>query len=306
MSSSGAAWLTEALVMTETLRPAAPRPCRDEEALVTKNLPLVGYLVSEMIGRVPAHVSRDELMSAGLAALAYAARGFDPTRGVPFGRFASTRIRGGLIDELRSHDWASRSVRSKARRRDAAVEQLAATLGRTPSAEQIAEHLGVAPSEVVSVEEDVQRAVVLSLQGFADPGALDELAPAGDTSPDERLLANERIGYLHDAIAVLPERLRTVVTRYFFEERPMAEIAAELGVTESRVSQMRAEALAMIREGIHANLDPELAPADARPAAGCTARRRESYVAAVAARSDFRTRLSARPLDVAAVFTRTA
>src|SRR4051812_30031163 len=97
-------------------RPAVPAVApKDEAALVTESLPLVGYLVSEMIGRVPAHVSRDDLTSAALAALAFAARGFDPSRGVPFGRFASSRIRGAIIDELRSNDWASRSVRSKAR-----------------------------------------------------------------------------------------------------------------------------------------------------------------------------------------------
>lgn len=290
--------------MTTSQLPTVPRSARDEEELVTANLPLVGYLVAEMIGRVPAHVSRDDLMSAGLAALAYAARGFDGSRGVPFGRFASTRIRGALIDELRSHDWASRSVRSKARARDAAVEQLAVTLGRTPTPGEVAEHLGVAPSEVASMDDDIQRAVVLSLQGFADPSAIDELAPAGDISPDERLLANERIGYLHDAIAVLPDRLRVVVTRYFFQERPMAEIAVELGVTESRVSQMRSEALLLIREGITTHLDRDESAAPAP--AGVTARRRESYVAAVAARSDFRTRLAARPIDVAPLFTRTA
>ncbi|MGN6242591.1 MAG: sigma-70 family RNA polymerase sigma factor [Motilibacteraceae bacterium] len=290
--------------MTVTPMPIpAPRRPVDrgvEEELVTTNLPLVGYLVSEMIGRVPAHVSRDELMSAGLAALAQAARGFDPERGVPFGRFASTRIRGALIDELRSHDWASRSVRSKARRRDAAIEELAGVLGRTPTAEEVAAHLGVAVGEVESVEEDVQRAVVLSLQGFADPSALDEVAPVGDDSPDERLLLNEKIGYLHDAIAVLPERLRTVVVRYFFEERPMAEIAVELGVTESRVSQMRAEALSLLRDGMNSALEPELVQPVGRPD-GCATRRREAYFAAVASHSDFRTRLSARPVDMGSV-----
>ena len=272
---------------------------------MTDNLPLVGYLVAEMIGRVPAHVSRDELMSAGLAALAYAARGFDDSRGVPFGRFASTRIRGALIDELRSHDWASRSVRSKARQRETAIEQLAVVLGRTPSAAEVAEHLGLAPADVAAGEDDVQRAVVLSLQGFADNGALDEMAPSADAGPDQQLLAHERIGYLHDAIAVLPERLRTVVSRYFFQERPMAEIAVELGVTESRVSQMRAEALALIRDGISANLDGEQ-PAAGATSTSCATRRRESYVAAVAARSDVRTRMMARPVDLAPLFTRTA
>ena len=282
--------------------PAAPL---SETALVETNIPLVGYLVSEMIGRLPAHVSRDDLMSAGLAALAFAARSFDPERGVPFGRFASTRIRGALIDELRSHDWASRSVRARARQRERAATGLAATLGRTPTVEEVAASLGVAPAEVDAVEHDVQRAVVLSLDGFFDPAALEEVTPAGDVSPEEHLMASERIGYVHDAVAVLPDRLRTVVTQYFFEERPMADIAAELGVSESRVSQMRAEALVLLKDALNSALEPDLVPAPRRPE-GCATRRREAYFAAVAARSDFKTRLSARPVDMTGAFTRTA
>jgi RNA polymerase sigma factor for flagellar operon FliA len=280
--------------------PAAPAmSAKDEEALVKENLPLVGYLVFEMIGRVPAHVSRDDLTSAGLAALAMAARGFDPSRGVPFGRFASSRIRGALIDELRSNDWASRSVRSKARQQETAVQSLAATLGRAPTVDEIAASLGVAAADVGAVENDVQRAVVLSLDGFADPAVVDEMAPSGDVSPEEHILVNERIGYLHDAVRVLPERLRTVVTLYFFAEWPMADIAAELGVSESRVSQMRAEALVLLKDGLNSALEPSLVPAATRPN-GCVDRRREAYFAAVAANSDFRARVSARPVDLTA------
>lgn len=266
---------------------------RDED-LIRDNLPLVGYLVNELIGRLPAHVSRDDLTSAGLLALVQAAQSYDAARGVPFARFASARIRGALIDELRAYDWASRSVRAKARRRDQAVEELAGALGRTPTQAEIAGYLGVPESEIDAVEEDVVRAVVLSMQGFADPAMLEELVPAGDVSPDERLMATERIGYLNDAVAELPERLRVVVVGYFFEERPMAEIAADLGVTESRVSQMRAEALALLRDGLNAALAPDQVAMAERPG-GCVARRREAYYAAVAAHSDFRTRLAATP-----------
>lgn len=285
--------------------PAAPVTRQAEELLVTENLPLVGYLVSEMIGRVPAHVSRDELTSAGLAALAFAARGFDPSRGVPFGRFASTRIRGAIIDELRSNDWASRSVRAKARQRDTAAQSLAAVLGRTPTTAEVAASLGVSTAELDAGDADVQRAVVLSLDGFFDPAVVDEVAPVGDVSPEEHLLVNEKVGYLHDAVAVLPERLRTVVTQYFFEERPMSDIAAELAVSESRVSQMRGEALALLKDGLNAALDPGLVSQHERPDSIVT-RRREAYYAAVAANSDYRTRLAARPLDAAGAFTRTA
>ncbi len=280
----------------------SPAAARREEELVTENLPLVGYLVSEVLGRVPSHVNRDELTSAGLAALAHAARSYQEERGVPFARFATTRIRGALIDELRSYDWASRSVRARARKRNAAEEELTATLGRTPTPEEVAAFLGVAVAELDSMEEDVQRAVVLSLHGFADPSAVEEMAVDRSFTPDDALLHRERLGYLHDAVAVLPDRLKVVVERYFFEERPMAEIADELGVSESRVSQMRAEALALLKDGMNAQLDPELVTPTERPG-GCAARRKAAYYSAIAARSDYRTRL-AMPSLGAAAFTR--
>ena len=279
-----------------TSQPMRPVDAASEEALVTEHLPLVGYLVSEILGRLPAHVSRDELMSAGLAALAYAARAYDPSRGVPFGRFASTRIRGALIDELRSSDWASRSVRSRARRRDAAEEELTRALGRTPTPAEVAASLGVAASELDQVDEDVQRAVVLSLQGFGEASTLDEHVSVREPAPEDVLLHREKVGYLRDAVEVLPDRLKTVVVRYFFEERPMAEIADELGVSESRVSQMRGEALALLRDGLNSQLEPSLLAETPRPD-GCAARRRETYFAAVAARSDYRARISAGGLE---------
>lgn len=274
----------------------------EEEALTREHLPLVSYLVSEMIGKVPAHVSRSDLTSAGLAALAFAVRAYDPARGVPFGRFASIRIRGALIDELRGNDWASRSVRAKARRRETVTQNLATALGRTPTTAEIAESLGVRAEELDADSHDVQRAVVLSLDGFADAESVEAIAPIGDVSPEEHVMANERVGYLHDAVLMLPDRLRTVVTGYYFEERPMADIAAELEVTESRVSQMRAEALTLLKGGLDATLGSQT-PAPGEQAPGSRARRRhEAYYAAVAAHSDFRTRLAARPVDMSPAF----
>jgi RNA polymerase sigma factor for flagellar operon FliA len=262
-----------------------------EETLVSEHLPLVRHLVTDTVRRLPAHVSRDELLSAGLIALAQAARSYDESRGVPFGRFAATRVRGALIDELRSSDWASRSVRRRARERDAAEEALTATLGRTPTPAEIATALGVSRDEVGAVEEDVQRALVLSLQGFSETFGVEDHVESHDPAPEEVLLHREQIGYLHDAVAVLPDRLRTVVEQYFFEERPMTEIAEQLGVSESRVSQMRAEALALLKDGLNAQLDPEMVSQPARPD-GCAARRRGAYYAAVAARGTLRSRLA--------------
>jgi RNA polymerase sigma factor for flagellar operon FliA len=258
-------------------------------------MPLVGHLVREMLARVPAHVNRDDLLSAGYAALVAAARGFDDARGVPFARFAAARVRGALLDELRGLDWASRSVRQRARRTDGARQELTAQLGRTPTAAEVAAHLGCTVEDIESADDDVQRAVVFSLQGFATSGA-DDIVTEPSAGPEELLVRRERLGYLRHAVDVLPERLRAVITGYFFEERPMAQIAVELGVTESRVSQLRAEALALLKDGLNTHLDPALA-AESPAKDGCVARRRAAYYDQIATRGGLRDRLAVTGLD---------
>lgn len=265
-------------------------PDRRRSDIVTENMPLVGHLVREMLARVPAHVSRDDLMSAGYAALVHAARGFDRDRGVPFARFAAARVRGALLDELRGLDWASRSVRQRARRTDGARQELTSQLGRTPTVQEVAERLGVAVEDIESADDDVKRAAVFSLQGLATASADDMVTEPG-AGPEEMLIRRERLGYLRDAIEALPQRLRAVVRGYFFDERPMARIAEDLGVTESRVSQLRAEALVLLRDGLNIHLEPALA-AQTPAKDGCVARRRAAYYEQIGAGSTLRTRLS--------------
>ncbi|GGK84586.1 RNA polymerase sigma factor WhiG [Mangrovihabitans endophyticus] len=254
------------------------------------HMPLVGHLVREMLSRVPTHVNRDDLLSAGYAALVAAARGFDADRGVPFARFAAARVRGALLDELRGMDWASRSVRQRARRTDMARQELTAELARTPSATEVAERLGCSVEDLAAADDDVHRAIVFSLQGFATGGA-ESMVAEPSAGPEELLIRRERLGYLRHAVEVLPERLRAVVIGYFFEERPMADIAADLGVTESRVSQLRAEALTLLRDGLNAHLDPALA-AQNPPKEGCVARRRAAYYERIAAHGTLQSRLA--------------
>ena len=262
---------------------------RRREDIVQAHMALVGHLVREMLARVPAHVNRDDLLSAGYAALVGAARGFDPQRGVPFARFAAARVRGALLDELRGLDWASRSVRQRARRTDSARQELTAELGRTPTVPEVAERLGCKVEDIESADDDVKRAVVFSLQGFATAGA-EDIVTEPSAGPEELLIRRERLGYLRHAVEALPERLRVVVQDYYFGERPMAQIAVELGVTESRVSQLRAEALALLRDGLNTHLDPGLAaPA---PKEGCVARRRAAYYDQIAVRGTLRSRLA--------------
>jgi RNA polymerase sigma factor FliA len=264
--------------------------CVDD--LVRANLPLVGHIVREVLSRVPSHVSRDDLMSAGMYAVAVSAASFDPARGVPFARFAAIRIRGAILDELRTMDWASRAVRSKAREIDTVRSDLRRQLGHTPSNDEVAQSMGVASHEVSATDADVQRANVLSLQALTTDGDTEVLPSVGE-SPEGLLVRREQIGYLRDAIAALPDRLRIVITQYFLEQRKMSEIAADLGVTESRVSQMRSEALALLHTGFAA-ADDQLAPAKKpRPARAAV---QTTYVAAIAARTTLAGRLSATTL----------
>jgi RNA polymerase sigma factor for flagellar operon FliA len=263
---------------------------RDLENQIRDHIPLVGHLVREMLGRIPAHVNRDDLTSAGLVALVTAAKAYDPAHGVPFTRFVAIRIKGALVDALRGLDWATRSVRQRARQVEKVRQELTGALGRTPTAAELAESLGVAVDEVDAVEDDVRRAVVLSLQGFAT-GTAEDMISEPTPGPEDLLLYRERIGYLHNAIEALPERLRIVVTRYFLEERPMAEVAAELGVTESRVSQLRSEALSLLKDGLNAQLNPEALGAANRPD-GCVARRRAAYYAEVGNQGTLNSRLA--------------
>lgn len=270
-----------------------PSPAFVDE-LCRAHLALVNFEVRAISARLPGHVFTDDLVSAGMAALVLAARSFDPAMGVPFGRYAVRRIRGALLDELRSADWATRSLRAKVRRRDAVHDELAARLGRRPTDAETARAMGVDVAELERLELDVHSSVVLRLDVITEAAGADAVLPATSDTPEAQLVARERQAYLRDAVDALPHRLRTVIRGCFFADRPMRELADELGVTESRISQMRAEALRMLREGLNSQLDPAqvVEPANG---AGAVARRRAAYYAQIAARSSYRDRLTAPP-----------
>lgn len=234
---------------------AQPAPAGLSEAeveqLVLTHLPLVGHIARETASRLPRHLDTDDLVGAGALALVQAAQAFDPELGVPFGRFASTRIRGAMIDSMRSRDWATRSLRSRARMISEVGESLTAVLHRAPTEEEIATASGLSLEEVRSTRSGTDRAALLSLDPVT--GSEDGLAATvADTNPrpDEALVAAERMGYLRDALAELPARQRQVVTQYYLDQRPLTEIAEELGVTQSRASQLRAEGLDLLREAL--------------------------------------------------------
>lgn len=270
----------------------------DTTALVEANLPLVRHVVLQVAGHFPRHVDRQELARAGALGLVEAAQRFDASRGVPFDRFAARRIRGAILDAVRAVDWAPRSVRALGRELDAVEQDLANRRGAVPSPTEIAEAMGMAPSDLAAARDRVYRSVVLALEhgiaGQSEDGEDmvlgDVLADRTAAEPDEALEARELLGYLRDAIGLLPERHRTVVVGYFLENRTSLELAAELGVTESRISQIRSESLEMLRAGIDAQYAPS---ADVVVPAGRTARRRHEYATAIRGASPWRDRLVA-------------
>jgi RNA polymerase sigma factor FliA len=271
------------------------------EALVSDHLALVGHLVREAAVRLPRHLDTDDLYGAGALALVQAARSFDDTLGVPFARFASTRIKGAMIDQMRQRDWATRSVRSRSRALGLVTEELTKALHRTPTDAELAAASGMGEQEVRQVLAGTDRAALLSLDPMtADDEGLGAGLVDASPRPDDALVAAERMGYLRDAIAELPERARRVVTGYYLENRQLTELAEELGVTQSRTSQLRAEALDLLHEALSRLIGDDAragAGADADAGGlghgepdGVRARRREAYVAAVSRRSTARDR----------------
>ena len=268
--------------MTPALPAVSERRPADVDALVTTHLPLAHFAVNAVAARIslPSHVSRDDLLSCASVALVEVARRFDPTAGATFATYALPRLQGAVLDELRSGDWASRSVRAAARRTDAAADALTISLGRPPTKEELAKSLGVPRSELDSLQIDVHRAVMVSIDAETGTDGGPSHLPAVGHSPERALLRSERARHLHEAIRALPDRLDEVVERNFFGDESLTDIADSLGVTLSRVSQMRARALTLLHAAMSEVWDGTAVPADG----GVRARNQQrAYVDRVAA-----------------------
>jgi len=266
-------------------------------ARIEANLPLVNHVVFQVAVHFPRHVEREELARAGALGLVEASQRYDESRGVPFERFAAQRIRGAILDSVRAADWAPRSVRNLARTLEQTEQRMANRLGRLPTLDELASELGMDRSRLHQVQDRVHRSVVLALDHYVAPDddeeltLVDVLVDPTMLEPEEDVELREMRGYLRDAVRLLPERHRAVIIGYFLEGATSLDLARYLGVTESRISQLRSEALVMLREGIDAQFEGEIASPD--DVKGRVARRKARYASEIATASDYRDRFVA-------------
>lgn len=222
--------------------------------LLDQYLGLVHHCAREMGARIGHAVEFDDLLGAGTLGLVQALEGFDRSRGLAFSTYAMRRIRGAILDELRSRDWRPRSVRAKGRQLASVVTALESRYGRTPEPAEVAQALGIDLLSYYRLRQDVEGGTMVSLAGPVARGGGDTLRledtladPAGEA--DVRAVGREDTHrHLREAIASLPPRERTVLALYYYEELNLKQIAAMLHVTESRVSQIRSQAIRRLRE----------------------------------------------------------
>ena len=228
------------------------------ERLVVAYSPMVKFVAGRLGAGLPSHVEDADLISYGLMGLIGAIERFEPERGFKFETFAMTRIRGSIIDELRSLDWVPRSVRSRARKIETTQSKLEHELQRAPSEEELASKLGYSEEELRTSLLEISNSSVYALDELwtvSDSSGdqvslLDTIADDGAADPQEALATSEVKDRLTKAIASLSEREQLVVALYYYENLTLREIGEVLGVTESRVSQLHTKAVMRLKSGL--------------------------------------------------------
>lgn len=228
---------------------------RDREAgdqLIEKYMPLVDYHVQRIASSLPKSVRKEELKSLALLGLYDALEKFDPSRDLKFDTYASFRIRGAILDGLRKEDWLPRSVREKAKKIEAMIEQLQQTYMREVSAKEVAEALNMPEDEVYAVMSEQFFAHILSFdeRPFDDDDEHMSFTVRDDQSPspEEHILREEQIAQLANVIQQLNEKEQLVVSLFYKEELTFTEIGHIMGLSTSRISQIHAKALFKMRK----------------------------------------------------------
>lgn len=219
----------------------------DQNLLIEQHMPAVRRQALALQVKLPSGIDLDDLIQAGTLGLLDAMRRFDPNAGASFATFASQRIRGAMIDELRSRDWLPRSVRRQAREVDACVHRLEQRFGRPADEREIAAEMGISLAEYHQLLADTNNGHLLPFEEMVAERGEPEADPAGVPSPFAAVLDGERREQLKKAIEALPEREKLLIALYYQEELNLKEIGAVLGVTESRVCQLHSQAVSRLR-----------------------------------------------------------
>lgn len=220
--------------------------------------PLVRRLAHQMIAKLPANVEVDDLIQVGMIGLSDAMTRFDAAQGVQFETFATQRIRGAMLDELRGNDYLSRGTRKQQRSIESAVQKLEQRLGRAPVESEIAVEMGLGLAEYQELLGKVRGTQLVYLEDMSgDDGDQDFLdrhvgRDGNDTNPLSQLQDHRMRAALVEAIKVLPEREQYVMSMYYEHDMNLKEIAAVLKVTESRVCQLHSQSIARLRVKLRA------------------------------------------------------
>ncbi len=234
------------------------------QALVEAHVGLVRYVAGRLAVGLPHYLEFPDLYGAGLLGLIQAIDNFDDSRGIKFETYAVPRIRGAILDELRTQDWFPRSLRRKAREVEDAFARLEASLGRAASDDEVARELDLTLEEFDRVMTQVSAATIVSLETELYPDEnggvhriIDTIADATAVAPGERLADEEMRKLVVDCIDELTERERLVLTLYYYEELTLREIGEVLGVTESRVCQVHTKAVFRLRGKLERRLSDQ-------------------------------------------------
>ena len=232
------------------------RELRDK--LIIQYSPLVKYVAGRVGVGLPRNVEQSDLVSFGIFGLIDAIEKFDPERGYKFETYAIARIKGAILDELRSIDWVPRSARSKARSLERAMGKIEAELHRAPTDEEVADEMGISAQQLQTTLSQINFVGVAALDEMLSGGDCGESVSLGDTvaatgdGPMGVYEVEEMRQILAESINRMPEREKIVLTLYYYEGLTLAEIGRVLGVTESRVCQIHTKAVLQLRSRISA------------------------------------------------------
>ncbi len=233
---------------TQQSREIAPAPDTQRELIIKEFAHVVKAMAYRLAYRLPAYMDAEDLVSVGIIGLMDAMDKYDPNREAKFKTYAEFRIRGAMLDEIRSMDWIPRSVHERVSLLQRTHTKLLNRLGRPPTDEEVAGEMKLSPAELDDFLVRSQGAVLLSLDDFSlhepdGPKILDMLADRQHPDPLAMILNDRERSRVTDAIQQLPEKERLVLTLYYYEELTMKEIGGILKVTESRVCQIHTQAV---------------------------------------------------------------